>query len=90
MSFSGLTEALTLQPASQIHDEIRDALAETERLTNLDPDRLIELDVASHRAAVNVLLLRASELVRETALRELGLPNRPPKNLRQRSRSHRR
>lgn len=69
-----LTEALTLQSASQIHGEIRDAQAETERLTNLGPDHLIELDVAAHRAAVNILLLRASELVREAALCELELP----------------
>lgn len=66
-----LTEALTLQPAHIIHDEIRDALDETERLTNFSSDKLLNLDVAAHRAAVNVLLLRASELVRDEALREL-------------------
>ncbi|CAN7731518.1 pentapeptide repeat-containing protein [Paenibacillus sp. LjRoot153] len=69
-----LTEALTLQPASQIHDEVRAALAETERLTNLEPELLRDLDIAAHRAAVNALLLRASELVREAALRELEIP----------------
>lgn len=66
-----LTEALTLQQAHVIHDEIRDALDETERLTNLSSVKLLDLDVAAHRAAVNVLLLRASELVRDEALREL-------------------
>ncbi|OCT11281.1 oxetanocin A resistance protein [Paenibacillus pectinilyticus] len=66
-----LTEALSFEAASEIHDELRASLAETERLTHLDAERLLLLDVAAHRAAVNVLLLRASELVREEALRAL-------------------
>ncbi|WP_223067224.1 pentapeptide repeat-containing protein [Paenibacillus caui] len=64
-----LTEALTLQPARMIHGELRLALEETQRLTRLDPDSLMELNVAAHRAEVNALLLRASELVRAEALR---------------------
>lgn len=63
-----LTEALTFPPAAPIHDELRLALEKTERLTHLDPDSIMELDVAAHRAEVNVLLLRASELVRAEAL----------------------
>lgn len=59
-----LTEALTWRRAASIHPAIRDALGETERLTLLDPDSLMELNVAAHRAAVNELLLRASECVR--------------------------
>ncbi|CAH1231316.1 hypothetical protein PAECIP111891_06813 [Paenibacillus allorhizoplanae] len=69
-----LTEALTLPSTDEIHGELSTLVAETERLTNLDPDSLITLDVAAHRAAVNVLLLRASELVREAALREYVIP----------------
>lgn len=65
-----LTEALTLQPASPIHDELRLALNETERLTHLSADSLMKLDVAAHRADVNVLLLRTSELVRAETLRK--------------------
>jgi uncharacterized protein YjbI with pentapeptide repeats len=59
-----LTEALTLQPARPLHSELSLALKETERLTYLAPDALMELDVAAHRQGVNALLLRTSELVR--------------------------
>jgi uncharacterized protein YjbI with pentapeptide repeats len=59
-----LTEALTLEPASSIQDEISLILDETEGLTLLSPDSLIELDVSAHRAKVNALLLKTSEFVR--------------------------
>lgn len=59
-----LTEALELRPARPIHDELRLALRETERLTHNDPGTLLELDVAVHRNDANALLLRASELAR--------------------------
>jgi uncharacterized protein YjbI with pentapeptide repeats len=59
-----LTEALTLQPARSLHDELSLAQRETERLTYNDPDALLELDVAAHRREVNALLLRTSELAR--------------------------
>lgn len=64
-----LSEALTLQPAAEIHSELRLALDETTRLTHLSPDDLMQLDVAAHRADVNVHLLRTSELVRDEARR---------------------
>lgn len=59
-----LTEALTLPSARPIHDELNLALSETERLTHQSPDALLELDVTVHQRDVNVLLLRASDLVR--------------------------
>jgi uncharacterized protein YjbI with pentapeptide repeats len=62
-----LTEALTLQPARPLHGELRVALDETERLTQLGPDAVGELDVAAHRRDINALLLRTSELVRGVA-----------------------
>lgn len=62
-----LNEALALQPARSIHGEITIALNETERLTHLSPDSLMELDVAAHHAGVNILLLQTSELVRAEA-----------------------
>ncbi|MVO98367.1 pentapeptide repeat-containing protein [Paenibacillus lutrae] len=65
-----LTEALTLEPARVIHDELGAALEETERLTHLSPDSLMQLDVAAQRGIVNALLLRTSELVREEARRQ--------------------
>ncbi|TKH42242.1 hypothetical protein C1I60_19475 [Paenibacillus terrae] len=59
-----LTEAVMLQPARSIYDQIQALLEETERLTYLSPDDLLKLDVGEHRASVNVLLLKTSELVR--------------------------
>ncbi|HEX7736435.1 MAG TPA: pentapeptide repeat-containing protein [Ktedonobacteraceae bacterium] len=59
-----LTEALTLQPASSLHSELRLALQETEQLTHSSPAALMELNVTAQRQTANTLLLRASELVR--------------------------
>lgn len=70
-----LTEALTLQPARPIRSALGSALDETERLTRLSPESLLELDVAAHRADVNALLLRTSELARAEALRQQKAPS---------------
>jgi uncharacterized protein YjbI with pentapeptide repeats len=59
-----LTEALTLPPARPLRRDLRLALDETERLTSLEPDALVVLDVAAVRTHVNELLLRTSERVR--------------------------
>jgi len=62
-----LNEALTLQLAQNIHTDLILLLDETNRLTHLPPESLLQLDVAAHRAQVNQLLLRTSELVRDDA-----------------------
>ncbi len=77
-----LTEALTLQPARSIHGALRSMLDETERLTHLTPDSLMELDVAVHRADVNTLLLKTSELVRAEARRGQKADSRRQKTFR--------
>jgi uncharacterized protein YjbI with pentapeptide repeats len=59
-----LNEALTLQAARPLHDELRLALAETERLTYRSPEALVALDMATYRGEVNTLLVRTSGLVR--------------------------
>ncbi|MEU5010650.1 pentapeptide repeat-containing protein [Streptomyces sp. NPDC021749] len=59
-----LSEALTLPAARPIHDDLRAALEKTEALTRGSAEELGGLDVPAHRAEVNVLLLRTSELVR--------------------------
>lgn len=66
-----LSEALSLKATVQIHSELRSALDETERLTLLSHESLMELDMPAHRSSVNVLLLRTSELVRAE------LPSKP-------------
>lgn len=59
-----LTEALTMEPARGLRGDLRAALDATVRLTESDAETLVDLDVAGHRAGVNELLLRTSELVR--------------------------
>ncbi|PLS03097.1 pentapeptide repeat-containing protein [Neobacillus cucumis] len=59
-----LTEALSLQATESIHADLRETIEQTEKLTLLPSDKLKELDVPAHRAEVNTLLLKTSELVR--------------------------
>ncbi len=66
-----LTEALTLPAAASIHAELTASLIETERMTRLEPEAMLALDVASHRGTVNALLLRTSELVRAATMRQV-------------------
>jgi uncharacterized protein YjbI with pentapeptide repeats len=69
-----LAEALTLEAAHPVQDELSHALDETERCTRLDPEAVAALDVSAHRRAANDVLLRASDLVRSAARRrEPGL-----------------
>jgi len=72
-----LSEAMTLQAARSIHSEVSIAFEETERLTQLSPDSLMELDMVAHRADINALLLRTSELIRaEAARKQKNAPGR--------------
>ncbi|MGE5405382.1 MAG: pentapeptide repeat-containing protein [Candidatus Saccharibacteria bacterium] len=75
-----LTEALTYEPAHSIYSEINSILEETDQLTHLSPEMIKQLEVAGHRARVNDLLLKASELVRAEARRGRKAPvGRQPK-----------
>jgi uncharacterized protein YjbI with pentapeptide repeats len=62
-----VTAALDLPGARQVHRELRRALSATSSLTLLPAERLVALDVSAHRATVNALLRRASELARAAA-----------------------
>ncbi len=64
-----LTEAINQPAADQIQHELQHLLEQTEQYTLLSPDEMLRLDMISHRESVNVLLLRASELVRGEASR---------------------
>ncbi|MFD2045271.1 pentapeptide repeat-containing protein [Ornithinibacillus salinisoli] len=59
-----VNEALGLEQARPIHNDLKQVFEETELLTKLSPKSILELDVPSHRAIVNELLLRTSEYVR--------------------------
>lgn len=65
-----LKEAMTMQATSSLYGELDRILGETEQLTHLGPEALLELDVEAHWAEVNELLLQTSELVHETARRQ--------------------
>lgn len=72
-----LNEALGLKDAQPIYKDLQVALEETENLTNLSPKSIIDINVPAHRATVNDLLLRTSELVRAKVSRKV---NKNPKN----------
>ncbi|MBV7507655.1 pentapeptide repeat-containing protein [Bacillus sp. sid0103] len=59
-----LHEALSLKDAQPIYKELQSAFDETEKLTTLSPQSILALNVPAHRAIVNDLLLRTSELFR--------------------------
>ena len=61
---SHLTEALRLPAARALHDQLRTALTDTDRLAASPPDELAALDLRDHHAHVSDLLKRASELTR--------------------------
>lgn len=66
-----LNEAVTLEAAHSIHAELQSAFKETEQLTLLRPDLLIKVDVSTHRAEINELLVLTSEFVRAEARRKI-------------------
>jgi uncharacterized protein YjbI with pentapeptide repeats len=65
-----LNEALRLEAAQPIYKDLLAVLEKTEDLTNLSPQSILRLNVPAHRAVVNDVLLRTSELVRAKASRK--------------------
>lgn len=65
-----LTEALSRKATVSIHDDLNQALVKAEQLTLLSPESLLYLDIPAHRADINQLLLRTSELVRAEAIQK--------------------
>ncbi len=59
-----LTQAIAVPAARPLEAELRQARAKTLRHTYLDPQGLVDLDLAAHREGVSALLRRASELAR--------------------------
>lgn len=74
-----VNEALTMQIAPRLRDVLNLTFAETNRLTQLAPEALLELGVAAHRASVSNLLLQTSEHVRDEARRRHKLPSKRQK-----------
>ncbi|WP_413299962.1 pentapeptide repeat-containing protein [Bacillus sp. 1P10SD] len=65
-----LNEALSIEETLPIYEELQHAIEETEQLTNLSPNEILGLDIPSHRARVNNLLLQTSEIVRAKIKRD--------------------
>jgi uncharacterized protein YjbI with pentapeptide repeats len=59
-----LAAALALRAARAVHGELRHAFTATQAMTSRPADVLLRLDTGRHRAQVNALLIRASELAR--------------------------
>ena len=59
-----LNEAITIEAAKPILKELQVSINETEELTKQSPDDILTINVTEHRARVNQLLIRTSELVR--------------------------
>lgn len=68
-----LTEALKLMTAHQNYEKLTELLIETEELTHLSPNSLIELDLESHRNKVNPLLIETSQLIGSRFTRRTNL-----------------
>ncbi|WP_242450787.1 pentapeptide repeat-containing protein [Priestia endophytica] len=61
---SYLYEAMSYEETKSIHTELREMFRETEKMTEQSPEEILHIDIAGHRAKVNMLLLQTSELVR--------------------------
>ncbi|WP_434510315.1 pentapeptide repeat-containing protein [Desulfitobacterium sp. AusDCA] len=62
-----LTEALTFEVSRLIYNDLRSTIEATEQLTYLSVEELLKLDIPVHRAKVDTLLQKTSELVRTEA-----------------------
>lgn len=75
-----LRGALAFPGADIMHDSLMLMIERTLSLTTLSPEELLTLDVPVHRSEVNELLLRASELARNTARTQLEPAPKRQKN----------
>ncbi|MBS4172688.1 pentapeptide repeat-containing protein [Bacillus sp. FJAT-49736] len=63
-----LNDALNHNAAETIHHELWKSFEETDQLTKLHAEEILEINVHEHRAKINQLLIRTSELVRTKTL----------------------
>lgn len=70
-----LTEAFKLQENKAAKEEIKKLIEETEKLTLLDAEALLGLDLEAHREKVNPSLRDASKYVRVKAAKSVNLKN---------------
>ena len=73
-----LNEALQIKSAEIFHDEIFDALLETENATQLPPHSLMEFNLSEHGTKIYALLEQISNLVRNKySHTEINKPKKP-------------
>lgn len=60
-----LKEASTLDVSDTIKEKLNLIIEETDKITNMSPEQIIDLDIISHRSKVNSLLSQASDSVLE-------------------------
>ncbi|MDA7026839.1 pentapeptide repeat-containing protein [Bacillus sp. CLL-7-23] len=63
-----LQEALLIKAAQEIHLDLQNMFEKTEQLTQQSKEQILKINVSEHRAQVNDLLIRTSELVRANTL----------------------
>ena len=76
-----LTEAFRLQSNDSLKEEISKMIMDTDKLTDLTGDSLMELDLVAHRFKVNALLLKTSEALRAKANRGYKNPLKNKKTI---------
>ncbi|MCM3572458.1 pentapeptide repeat-containing protein [Mesobacillus subterraneus] len=59
-----LDEAMELEAAKPVYEQLLAIYEKTEQLTNLEAAEILSLDIPVHRAEINELLLKTSDLVR--------------------------
>lgn len=65
-----LYEAMMLRSAISIHREIQSIIDKIEELTNLEPDKLLDIDIITQRENVNKVLVKASRFERNKVCNE--------------------
>ncbi|MGQ8872634.1 pentapeptide repeat-containing protein [Paenibacillus sp. TSA_86.1] len=64
---SYMREVIMRPDTASLHASIEKTYPDVARLSDLEPAALLQLDITSHRANVNTLLIQASEIVRSSA-----------------------
>lgn len=75
-----LQEALSFPGTEELQEPLMRMVEQTQALTTLRPEQLLQLEVHVHRAEVNELLLRASEQTRNAARAQLRPAPKRQKN----------
>lgn len=79
-----LSDALNQIPMNSIKDDLKLMIKETEQLTNLDAEGILQIDIERHRMKVNVLLRQVNELVNKSVKTNKKINSKNKKSLKSR------